>query len=79
VPQGPRNMLNVIGKRLVMQGFYTFDHPDLFPKFEQEFPRWVASGEITIAETIVEGLENGVTAAINQLNGKYIGKPVLKI
>lgn len=79
VPQGPRNILAVIGKRLSLLGYYTFDHTDLFPEFDERFPRWVRSGEIVVAETIVDGLENGVTAAVNLLNGAYTGKVVLRI
>jgi NADPH-dependent curcumin reductase CurA len=79
VRKGPRNVLSIIGKRLRLQGFYTFDHPDLFPKFDVEFPRWVANGDVIISETIVDGLENGVQAAIDHLNGVYIGKVVLRI
>ena len=37
------------------------------------------SGDVIIAETIVDGLENGVQAAIDHLNGVYIGKVVLRI
>ena len=78
-PYGIRNMLAVIGKRLSLQGFYTFDHPDLLPRFDAEFSQWVRSGEVIIAETIVDGLENGVSAAINLLQGTYLGKVVLRI
>ncbi|WP_025616727.1 NADP-dependent oxidoreductase [Salinispora cortesiana] len=78
-PRAPRNILSVIGKRLKLQGFYTFDHPDLFPRFAEEFPRWVRRGEVVIAETIVDGLENGLTAVLNLLRGRYLGKVVLRI
>jgi NADPH-dependent curcumin reductase CurA len=79
VPKGPRNILSVIGKRLSLLGFYTFDHPDLFPEFDEVFPKWVRSGEVVVAETIVDGLENGVSAAVNLLEGAYVGKVVLRI
>jgi NADPH-dependent curcumin reductase CurA len=79
VPRGPRNILSVIGKRLNLLGFYTFDHPELFPRFDEEFPAWVRAGKVVITETIVDGLENGVQAAIDHLNGVYLGKVVLRI
>jgi hypothetical protein len=62
-----------------MLGFYTFDHPDLFPGFDQDFSQWVRDGDVIIAETIVDGLENGIEAAIDHLNGVYLGKVVLRI
>ncbi|WP_326846088.1 NADP-dependent oxidoreductase [Streptomyces kaniharaensis] len=79
VVQGPRNMMAVIGKRLELLGYYTFDHPELFPVFDERFPRWVRSGEIVVAETIVDGLENGVDAAVNLMHGAYVGKVVLRL
>ncbi|MBT2209279.1 NADP-dependent oxidoreductase [Actinomadura sp. NEAU-AAG7] len=78
-PHGPRNMLAVIGKRLSLLGFYTFDHPELVPRFEAEFPRWVREGEVVIAQTVVDGLENGITAAADQLRGVHTGKVVLRL
>jgi NADPH-dependent curcumin reductase CurA len=79
VAKGPRNLLMLIGKRLTIQAFYTFDHPELLPKFEAEFSRWIRSGDIVVPETIVDGLENGIDAAINQLQGAYTGKVVLRL
>ncbi|MCX0241720.1 NADP-dependent oxidoreductase [Streptomyces drozdowiczii] len=78
VPTGPRNMLTVVGKRLSIQGFYTFDHPELMPKFEEEFTHWVRTGRIVVPETVVDGLENGVDAAVGQLTGRFTGKVVLR-
>ncbi|RKT69227.1 hypothetical protein DFJ66_2424 [Saccharothrix variisporea] len=79
VPTGPRNMMTLVRKRLTLQAYYTFDHPDLVPKFEEEFPQWVRSGAVVVAETVVEGLENGVEAAVRQMHGEYTGKVVLKL
>ncbi|MFD0201043.1 MULTISPECIES: MDR family NADP-dependent oxidoreductase [Saccharothrix] len=78
VPTGPRNMLKVVGKRIGIQAFYTFDHPDLLPKFEAEFTEWVRGGEVVVAETVVDGLENGIDAAVGQLQGRYTGKVILR-
>ena len=78
-PRGPKNILSVIGKRLHLQGYYTFDHPELFPVFDEEFPKWVRSGEVVVPLTVVDGLENGIAAAIDHLNGVYLGKVVLRI
>ncbi|MEE4541305.1 NADP-dependent oxidoreductase [Streptomyces sp. V4-01] len=79
VPNGPRNMMTLVRKRLGLQAYYTFDHPDLVPKFEEEFPQWVRSGDLVVAETVVHGLENGVDAAVGQMRGEYVGKVVLRL
>ena len=78
-PTGPRNMLKLIGKRLSIQAFYSFDHPDLMPKFEDEFTHWVRDGRVVMAETVVDGLENGLATAVGQLRGTYVGKVILRI
>ncbi|MGW3959580.1 zinc-binding dehydrogenase [Amycolatopsis sp. NPDC005003] len=78
VPTGPRNMLKLVGKRLGIQAFYTFDHPDLLPKFEEEFSGWVRDGRLVVAETVVDGLENGIAAAVGQLRGEFVGKVILR-
>lgn len=78
VPTGPRNLLKLVGKRLGIQAFYTFDHPDLVPKFDEEFTQWVRDGRVVVAETIVDGLENGIDAAVGQLQGRYVGKVILR-
>lgn len=78
-PHGPRNILSVIGKRLRLQGFYTFDHPDLVPPFDREFPHWVRTGQVVIPETIVDGLGTCVQAALDHLAGVHLGKVVLRI
>jgi NADPH-dependent curcumin reductase CurA len=76
--QGPRNLLAVIGKRLTLRGFTAFDHPGVAPRFAEEFGAWVRNGEIVLHETVVDGLENGVTALLAQLDGAYVGKVVLR-
>lgn len=79
VPTGPRNMLKLVGKRLGMQAFYTFDHPDLIARFDEEFAEWVRTGRVVVGETVVDGLENGVAAAVDQLRGRYTGKVILRL
>jgi NADPH-dependent curcumin reductase CurA len=79
VEANPCDMLKLVGKRLGIQAFYTFDHPELVSEFDEEFAQWVRDGRVTVAETVVEGLENGITAAVGQLRGQYTGKVVLKL
>jgi NADPH-dependent curcumin reductase CurA len=34
---------------------------------------------LVVAETVVDGLENGIAAAVGQLRGEFVGKVVLRL
>lgn len=55
---GPRNLMNVIGKRLRLQGILVNDHAALQPQFVQDVAGWLRSGQLVADETVVEGVEN---------------------
>ncbi|MFE2758141.1 zinc-binding dehydrogenase [Actinosynnema sp. NPDC059335] len=72
------NMHLVVERRLTVRGFTTDDHQDLFPRFAAEFPGLVASGEVVLHETVIDGLENLVPAVQAQLKGAYRAKVLLR-
>ena len=76
---GPRNLALVIGKRLRLQGMLVGDHAALQPQFVEEVGGWLASGELTYAETTVEGIENGVDAFLGLMRGENTGKMVVSL
>jgi len=74
-----RNSERILEKRLTVRGFTTLDHLDIFPAFEKEFPELVASGQVVLHETIIEGgVEQIVPAVQAQLTGAYFGKVLLR-
>jgi NADPH-dependent curcumin reductase CurA len=75
----PRNLALVIGKRLRLQGMLVGDHTALRPQFLQEVGGWLRSGELTYAETVVEGIENGVDAFLGLLRGENTGKMIVSL
>lgn len=78
-PPGPRNMSNIISKRLKLQGFIVSDHwQDDFQTFAQEVSPLVIDGTIQADETIREGVENAPQAFLDMLSGKKQGKMVVK-
>jgi NADPH-dependent curcumin reductase CurA len=76
---GPRNMFQLVGKRITMRGFIILDHFDRFRAFAQEVGAWVASGELKYRETVVDGgIEAAPQAFIDMLGGVNTGKMVVR-
>jgi NADPH-dependent curcumin reductase CurA len=75
----PRNLAQLIGKRLRIQGFLVGDHEALRPQFTEEVAGWLRSGDIRYDETVVEGLEHGVDAFLGMLRGENTGKMVVSL
>jgi hypothetical protein len=78
-PHGLKNMAHVLVKRLTIKGFLIFDHFEDYSDFENEMINWVLDKKIKWKETIVEGIDNAPSAFIDLLNGKNIGKMLVKI
>jgi NADPH-dependent curcumin reductase CurA len=76
----PRNLFQVVAKRLTLRGFIIFDHFDRLGAFHEEVGAWVRSGEVKFRETIVEGgVEAAPQAFIELLNGANVGKMLVKV
>jgi NADPH-dependent curcumin reductase CurA len=79
-PAAPRNLFQVVTKRLTLRGFIIFDHFDRLPAFHEEVGAWVRSGEAKVRETIVEGgVEAAPQAFIDLLHGANVGKMLVKV
>ncbi|MGW1198294.1 NADP-dependent oxidoreductase [Streptomyces sp. NPDC002536] len=76
---GPRNLVQVIGKRLRLQGMIVSDHDALRPQFFKEVGGWVRSGELTTRATVVEGIENMGDAFLGLLRGDNTGKMIVSL
>ncbi|CAM5431649.1 NADP-dependent oxidoreductase [Streptomyces avidinii] len=74
---GPRNLMNVIGKRLRLQGILVNDHAALQPQFVQDVAGWLRSGQLVADETVVEGVENATEAFLGMLRGENTGKMIV--
>ncbi len=74
-----KNMAHVLVKRLTIKGFLIFDHIDETNDFENDMKKWIMDEQIKWKETIYEGLENAPKAFIDMLDGKNIGKMLVKI
>jgi NADPH-dependent curcumin reductase CurA len=78
-PAGLKNMAHVLVKRLTIKGFLIFDHENDNEPFETDMRNWLSEGKIKFKETIYENIENAPKAFIDLLNGKNLGKMLVKI
>ncbi len=78
-PPGPRTLINVIPKRLRIEGFIVTDHLDIAPQFFGDMGQWIAEGKIKWKETVVEGLENAPRAFLGLFTGDNIGKMLVQV
>lgn len=75
----PRNLANIIGKRLLLKGFIVSDYSSRNSEFFLDMSQWIQEGKITWEETVYEGIENAPEAFIGLFTGDNLGKMVVKL
>lgn len=79
LPPGPRNIMQVVVRRLTMRGFILFDHLSGARQAMEDLTRWNASGELVVEEDIQQGFENTPKTFLRLFQGKNLGKQLLRI
>lgn len=79
---GVKNLLGVVAKRLLIQGFIVTD-PHMGPKYSAEHQKnvqkWIHEGTFHVQQSVTEGMENAVDGFLGVLEGRNFGKAVLKV
>jgi len=78
-PPAPRNLFQIVAKRLTMRGFIVIDHLDMMERFQRDMKEWIAEGKMTWRETIVDGIERAPEALIGLFSGENFGKMLVKL
>jgi len=76
---GPCNLFNMTTKRLTMKGLLVRDWLAHQDEFENEVGGYFKAGKLKHKETLVNGLENAVSAFLGLFSGQNIGKMVVKL
>jgi hypothetical protein len=76
---GPVNLMQIIAKRLTMQGFLVFDFEDMKANFLKDMSSWISQGKIKTKQSILEGLDKAPEAFLNLFNGNTIGKMLIRL
>jgi NADPH-dependent curcumin reductase CurA len=76
----PRVTAAILQKRIRMQGFIILDHyASRYDAFRRDMEAWLAAGQVTLREDVVDGLENAPAAFIGLLQGRNFGKLVVRV
>jgi NADPH-dependent curcumin reductase CurA len=78
LPAGP-NLAPVLVNRVTIRGFIVSDHIERLPAFLTDCGRWVREGRLKYREDIVDGLDRAPAAFIGLLQGKNLGKMLVKV
>jgi len=78
-PTSPSLLPVVVYKFLSIQGFLISDLAERFPEGISQLAFWLKEGKLKYSETIVEGFDKLPEAFIGLLQGKNIGKMIVKI
>ena len=66
-------------KALTIVGFNLYRYSDHFESTLDELSEWCRSGKLQAFEHDIEGFENMPKALIEQLQGKYQGKVIIRV
>jgi NADPH-dependent curcumin reductase CurA len=76
---GPRLLWHLIVKRAKAQGFLIFDYASRYEEGRRQLAEWVKQGKIRYRERIAEGIENAPQAFLEMMQGKNIGKQLVRL
>lgn len=76
---GPRRLKEFEVWRARQQGFRVLDYRPRYPEGIAMMSDWLAAGRLVFRETIAEGLESAASAFIGVLQGRNIGKQLVRL
>ncbi len=76
---GPNNLVNMIGRGVLAQGFIVSNYMHLVPQFVGEVAPLLAQGKVQFRETVYEGLAKAPEAFLGLFKGDNFGKAVIRI
>ncbi|KAG2227136.1 hypothetical protein INT45_003866 [Circinella minor] len=78
-PETPANLIELIKRRVQFTGFVVTDHSDMEDEFRKDVTKWFLEGKLNYKESLADGIEKTPQALIDVLQGKNLGKQVVKV
>jgi NADPH-dependent curcumin reductase CurA len=78
-PYGVKTLWQLVVNRVSMQGFLTYDYPELLAQAQADLDAWFGAGQLKPLENIRLGFENIPAAFIDLMSGRTTGKTLVKI
>jgi len=79
---GVKNLMQVVGKSLTIQGFIVGDE-QMGPKYTEQHQKtlqqWIKEGSYKPKESITVGIDNSIDALLGLFKGQNFGKAILEI
>ncbi|XP_063240678.1 prostaglandin reductase 1-like isoform X1 [Bacillus rossius redtenbacheri] len=79
LPEAPIIQRAIVGKQLKMEGFLVKRWSNRWLEGINQLLQWIVEGKLKYNETVTRGFENMPTAFIEMLQGKNVGKAVVKV
>jgi len=76
---GPRWLGQLVAKQARVEGFQVYQFADRFEAALHQLSTWLRQGKIHYREEVVVGLENAPRAFIGMLQGRNMGKQLVKL
>lgn len=77
-PTAPRNLYDVVGKSLRLEGVLLRNHRDAQGELEDFLVPHIRAGHVQPTETVVSGFDNIVNAFLGMLGGENVGKMLVR-
>ena len=74
-----RFIMRVIAMRIRVQGFIYTDYMPRMGEFHRDMGQWIAGGQVTSRDTVVEGLESTPEAFLGLFTGQNTGKMLVRL
>jgi NADPH-dependent curcumin reductase CurA len=79
--QGIKNYSQLVRRRIRWEGFLVFDANIMSHAKERDenVSKWIAEGSLKSIDHVTDGMDNAIEGFLGMLEGKNLGKSILKI